>query len=139
MGRFRNGKGKENTGVTPATFDVPAGICSCSYLFCCDQLCRRLENNEPGSELVKWLNSLPAVQEILKKQFDGQPINEPNLTAWRQLQEILRALRHLRHEAHNGQRIQLQRERWDREVERQHEEDLEHIIVRQNPSRFGQA
>jgi len=159
-----------------------------------DQLNRRLENGELGIKIVKWLNGLPDVQEILKEQFGGQPINETNLTAWRQgghqdwlrhqesceklrsmleraedlddtadgmeisdrlgsilaaelaahvvklleevtdprerwrqIQEVLRALRHLRHEDHHSQRIQLQRERWDREVERQNEEDLEHM------------
>jgi len=49
-----------------------------------DQLGRRLEDGKPGKEIVKWLNSLPDVQKILKGQFDGQPINESNLTVWRQ-------------------------------------------------------
>jgi hypothetical protein len=49
-----------------------------------NQLNRRLEDGEPGKEVVKWLNTLPIVQAVLKEQFDGQPVNEPNLVAWRQ-------------------------------------------------------
>jgi len=156
-----------------------------------DDLGRRLQDGEPGKELVKWLNELPRVQEILKEQFGGRPITEQNLSEWKQgghqewlrhqeaceklhwmveraddleneadgleisgrlasilaaelashaeqmlkdvtdpkerwrlMQEFLRELRHLRREDHNGQRNQLQRQRWEREVERQDEEDL---------------
>lgn len=159
-----------------------------------DELGRRVEDGEPGTELVKWLNGLPRVQEILKEQFGGRPITEQNLSEWKQgghqewlrhrqaceklhwmteraddleneadgleisdrlasilaaelashaeqvlkdvtdpkerwrcFQEVLRELRHLRHEDHNGQRNQLQRERWEREVERQNEADLERM------------
>jgi hypothetical protein len=156
-----------------------------------DELGRRIEDGEPGKELVKWLNGLPRVQEILKERFDGRVITEQNLSEWKQgghqewlrhqqaceklhwmveraddleneadgmeisdrlgsvfaaelaslaeklleevtdpkerwqrFQEVLRELRHLRHEDHNCQRNQLQRQRWEREVERQDEEDL---------------
>jgi len=44
---------------------------------------RRLQEGEPGSKLIAWLNSLPEVQAILAADFDGQPINAPNFTAWR--------------------------------------------------------
>jgi len=48
------------------------------------QLNQRLQNGEQGKLLVQWLNGLPEVQAILSAQFNGQPISEPNLTAWRQ-------------------------------------------------------
>jgi hypothetical protein len=49
-----------------------------------DDLGRRIEDAEPGKELVKWLNGLPRVQEILKDQFDGRSITEQNLSEWKQ-------------------------------------------------------
>ena len=49
-----------------------------------DELCRRIEDGEPGKELVKWLNGLPRVQEILKEQFGGRDITEQNLSEWKQ-------------------------------------------------------
>jgi hypothetical protein len=45
-----------------------------------DQLGRRIEDGEEGKELVKWLNGLPEVQEILEKQFGGRPVTEQNLS-----------------------------------------------------------
>jgi len=48
------------------------------------QLNRRIEDGEPGKLLVEWLNSLPSVQEVLRSQFDSRPINEPNLSGWKQ-------------------------------------------------------
>jgi hypothetical protein len=45
---------------------------------------RRIEDGEPGKELVKWLNGLPDVQEILKEQFGGRPITEQNVSEWKQ-------------------------------------------------------
>jgi hypothetical protein len=49
-----------------------------------DELGRRLEDGEPGRELVKWLNGLPGVQRVLKEQFDGRPVTEQNLSEWKQ-------------------------------------------------------
>jgi hypothetical protein len=49
-----------------------------------DELGRRIEDGEPGKELVKWLNGLPDVQEILKEQFGGRSITEQNLSEWKQ-------------------------------------------------------
>jgi hypothetical protein len=49
-----------------------------------DQLGRRIEDGEEGKELVKWLNGLPEVQEILEKQFGGRPVTEQNLSEWKQ-------------------------------------------------------
>ncbi|MDB6020107.1 MAG: hypothetical protein JWR19_4596 [Pedosphaera sp.] len=44
----------------------------------------RLENGESQRALVVWLNKLPAVQKVLAGEFEGRPINEQNLTAWKQ-------------------------------------------------------
>jgi len=49
-----------------------------------EELNRRLENGEPGSRLVVWLNRRPDVQAVLATEFGGQPINDQNLAAWRQ-------------------------------------------------------
>jgi len=48
------------------------------------RLNRRLQDGESGTALLKWLNALPEVQEVLKEEFDGRPIIEENLTAWKQ-------------------------------------------------------
>jgi hypothetical protein len=48
-----------------------------------EELNQRLQNNERGKSLIKWLNSLPEVQALLKDHFDGKPINDQNLTEWR--------------------------------------------------------
>ena len=37
-----------------------------------EELNSRLRNGEPGKDLVLWLNSLPAVQEVLAAQFQGE-------------------------------------------------------------------
>jgi hypothetical protein len=47
------------------------------------QLNQRLQNGEPGKQLVQWLNGLPEVQAVLAAQFHGQPIQKENLSAWR--------------------------------------------------------
>jgi hypothetical protein len=49
-----------------------------------DILNRRLRDGEPGKSLVEWLNSLPEVQEVLAEEFGGRPINEQNLSEWKQ-------------------------------------------------------
>jgi len=49
-----------------------------------DTLNRRLHNGEQGAKLVKWLNGLPEVQEVLAQEFGGRPINEQNLSEWKQ-------------------------------------------------------
>ncbi len=48
------------------------------------QLNSRLLNGGEGKQIVGWLNSLPEVKQILADSFDGHPINEQNLTDWRQ-------------------------------------------------------
>jgi hypothetical protein len=49
-----------------------------------DRLNQRLHNGEHGTKLVKWLNGLPEVQEVLTKEFGGHPINKQNLSEWKQ-------------------------------------------------------
>jgi hypothetical protein len=44
----------------------------------------RLHNGESGTKLVKWLNGLEDVQEVLADEFGGRPINEQNLSEWKQ-------------------------------------------------------
>jgi hypothetical protein len=47
------------------------------------ELNQRLREGEPGKHLVKWLNGLPQVQAVVKAKFEGQPIAENNLSAWK--------------------------------------------------------
>jgi len=42
-----------------------------------------LQNGQEGKLLIQWLNDLPDVQAVLKEHFDGQPINDVNLSAWK--------------------------------------------------------
>jgi hypothetical protein len=49
-----------------------------------EELNRRLEDGEQGGRLVEWLNAREDVQAVLKANFGGCPINEQNLTRWRQ-------------------------------------------------------
>ena len=49
-----------------------------------DILNERLRNGEQGAKLVRWLNRLPEVKEVLAGEFCGRPINEQNLTEWKQ-------------------------------------------------------
>jgi len=48
-----------------------------------EQLNRRLDDGEPASAIVPWLNELPPVKEILAARFAGAPINDRNLSNWR--------------------------------------------------------
>lgn len=48
-----------------------------------DTLNCRLQDGEPGPELLAWLNADPAVQAVLAEHFNGQPINAQNLSEWR--------------------------------------------------------
>ena len=48
------------------------------------RLNERLENGEPNRRVVCWLNSLEPVQQRLAEYFEGRPINENNLSAWKQ-------------------------------------------------------
>jgi hypothetical protein len=48
-----------------------------------DELNQRLLNGEQGKQLVEWLNGLPQVQAVLKATFEGRPITEDNVSAWK--------------------------------------------------------
>ncbi len=48
-----------------------------------EKLNRRLDDGQPASEILPWLNALPRVQKILEAHFAGAPVNEPNLSHWR--------------------------------------------------------
>jgi hypothetical protein len=48
-----------------------------------NELNRRICDGEKGTHLIAWLNSLPEVQAILARDFNGHPINAVNLTQWR--------------------------------------------------------
>ena len=48
-----------------------------------EQLNRRLQDNEPGDTLLKWLNDQEAVQMVLKEYFEGKAITKQNLSEWR--------------------------------------------------------
>jgi hypothetical protein len=48
-----------------------------------EKLNRRLDDNQPASEILPWLNALPIVQRILAAQFNGAPVNDQNLSIWR--------------------------------------------------------
>ena len=43
----------------------------------------RINDGEPGNEIVEWLNSLPEVMEVTGARFNGIPISEQNLSEWR--------------------------------------------------------
>lgn len=48
-----------------------------------NQLNQRLEDGKEGDAILKWLNDLPAVREVLQSKFNGRRINKQNLSAWR--------------------------------------------------------
>ena len=48
-----------------------------------EALNERLENGEEGKALLEWLNGLPEVKSHLAAEFEGAPILEQNLSAWR--------------------------------------------------------
>ena len=48
-----------------------------------EELNCRISDNEFGSRLIRWLNSLPEVQAILARDFGGRPINAVNLHKWK--------------------------------------------------------
>lgn len=48
-----------------------------------EQLNIRLDNGEVATTILKWLNSLPEVRDILKREFKGRPIDKRNLCEYR--------------------------------------------------------
>ena len=49
-----------------------------------EKLNRRLDDGEPGPQLLVWLNRCPDVQEVLEREFGGRAVSEQNLSEWRQ-------------------------------------------------------
>ena len=48
-----------------------------------EELNVRLDEGEPGRDLVAWLNALPKVQAIVNRYFQGYAVTEQNLSEWR--------------------------------------------------------
>jgi len=48
-----------------------------------EQINRRLQNGEANKQTAEWLNTVPEVRTLLDAEFDGQPINEVNLSNWK--------------------------------------------------------
>jgi hypothetical protein len=48
-----------------------------------EQINLRLQDGAEGKQIAEWLNTLPQVRSLLAKEFDGQPINEVNLSNWK--------------------------------------------------------
>ena len=48
-----------------------------------DRLNRRLQDGESGRQLIEWLNALPAVQAVLRRDFEGHEISDQNLSDWK--------------------------------------------------------
>jgi hypothetical protein len=48
-----------------------------------EQINRRLRNGEEGKQIVEWLNGLPDARTVLEAEFEGQPINENNVSNWK--------------------------------------------------------
>jgi len=49
-----------------------------------EELNQRLDNGEPGSSILPWLNGLSEVRDILIKYFESRAISDQNLSEWRQ-------------------------------------------------------
>jgi hypothetical protein len=52
-------------------------------LYIRDEVSERLRDGQGGTQILLWLNSLQVVKEILKANFNSEPINDENLSAWR--------------------------------------------------------
>lgn len=48
-----------------------------------EELCQRMLDGEQAPTLLPWLNALPEMVDVLKAQFDGQPVTDSNLSDWR--------------------------------------------------------
>src|SRR5258706_6829467 len=48
-----------------------------------EELNRRLQDGEPGTQLVAWLNEHPETKRVLAGSFEGREINEQNLSDWK--------------------------------------------------------
>jgi hypothetical protein len=81
-----------------------------------------LDDTADGIEISDRLGSVLAV-ELADAAQKLDEIADPQ-ERWHRLREILRELWRLRSEDHHGHRMQLQREQWERNVEREEEEDF---------------
>ena len=43
----------------------------------------RLLNGQSARQILPWLNALPGVKEFLEAEYNGEPVNDTNLSAWR--------------------------------------------------------
>jgi hypothetical protein len=48
-----------------------------------NELNQRLDNGEEGKKLVRWLNRLPEVRQVMAEYFEGKPVSEQNLSEWK--------------------------------------------------------
>jgi len=48
-----------------------------------EELNRRLENGEPGADLVRWLNGHRETKRVMAARFEGREFTEQNLSEWR--------------------------------------------------------
>jgi len=48
-----------------------------------DEVNRRMDNGEVGTQLLEWLNGLPEVKSVLDAHFEGRPITDQNLSEWK--------------------------------------------------------
>ncbi|MEP6669969.1 MAG: hypothetical protein ABJF10_12495 [Chthoniobacter sp.] len=48
-----------------------------------EEINQRLEAGATAKSLVPWLNALPAVQALVRAEFDGHPVSEHNLSRWK--------------------------------------------------------
>jgi hypothetical protein len=159
-----------------------------------EQLNRRLDDGQPGPQLLAWLNGRSEVKEVLEHSFAGREINGQNLSEWKQggfqdwqrqeaacnhmrriteqaealtdaaetnsvtdrlatvfavelckvmeqllekgaddreklacLRDGLREIRLLRRGDHSTERLQMERERWERQCEHEDEASLEQM------------
>lgn len=72
---------ENTTTTTPATYRL--GKIARLPLEIRDELNARLADNEPAERLLRWLNQLPQVKDVLAELFDGRPISQQNLSAWK--------------------------------------------------------
>jgi hypothetical protein len=49
-----------------------------------EQINRRLQNGDTAKQIAAWLNSLPETKALIAAGFGGCPVNEMNITHWRQ-------------------------------------------------------
>src|SRR5579862_4219831 len=49
-----------------------------------EELNHRLDDGQAGPEIIAWLNGLKECKAMLSERFEGRPINEQNLSDWKQ-------------------------------------------------------